>query len=86
MILNAPITLTLYNGQTITSDTFDMVIIDFSTKKTALAQLHPGTRALVLWTGAAYDAAGDYTQAQAESRLLELLGPDPVAVLNPPPA
>lgn len=85
MKLAAPITVTLQNGQTMTSDTFDMVIIDFATKSTALAQLHPGTRALVLWTGSAYVAAGDYTQAQAEARLLEILGDDPVAVLNPPP-
>lgn len=30
--------------------------------------------ALVLWQGDEYDAIGDYTQEQVESRVLELLG------------
>jgi hypothetical protein len=31
---------------------------------------------LVLWSGEEYDNIGDYTQAQAEDRVLELLGPN----------
>jgi hypothetical protein len=31
---------------------------------------------LVLWSGEDYDNVGDYTQAQAEDRVLELLGPN----------
>lgn len=31
---------------------------------------------LVLWSGEEYDNIGDYTQAQAEHRVLELLGPN----------
>lgn len=31
---------------------------------------------LVLWSGDEYDNIGDYTQAQAESRAIELLGSD----------
>lgn len=31
---------------------------------------------LLLWSEADYDSIGDYTQAQAESRVLELLGSD----------
>jgi hypothetical protein len=37
---------------------------------------------LLLWSGDAYDAAGDYTQDQAEDRLREVLGADPAAVLQ----
>lgn len=36
----------------------------------------PFMRTLTIWEGDAYDAAGDYTQAQAEARILEVLGPD----------
>lgn len=31
---------------------------------------------LILWSGKDYDNVGDYTQAQAEDRVLELLGPN----------
>lgn len=37
---------------------------------------------LTLWSGADYDAAGDYTQADVENRVLELLGSDPTAALE----
>ena len=42
----------------------------------------PRARPLVLWSGTAYDAAGDYTQADLETRVLELLGSDPAAVIT----
>ncbi len=31
-------------------------------------------RHILLWADEAYDAAGDYTQAQVEARVLEVLG------------
>jgi hypothetical protein len=37
---------------------------------------------LVLWSGADYDVAGDYTQAQVEARVLELLGNEPAKALE----
>lgn len=45
---------------------------------------------VLLWSKEEYDAAGDWTQAQAESRLLELLGDDikagliKLAMMGPP--
>jgi hypothetical protein len=47
-----------------------------------MVSIHPIPRPLVLWTGQAYDAAGDYTQAMVEARVLELLGNDPSATLS----
>lgn len=54
----------------------DITLIDNSKQKKCEARIRPCPRTLVLWTGDSYDAAGDYTQDQAESRVLELLGPD----------
>jgi hypothetical protein len=61
-----PITLTL----------LDITIIDNNKRKSAMAQIRPCPHPLVLWKGEAYDVAGDYTQSQVESRVLELLGSD----------
>lgn len=57
---------------------------------TARAQIQGFPKPLILWTGADYATAGDYTQAQADARLMEILGNNPAAVLealyNRPPA
>jgi hypothetical protein len=50
------------------------VLIDDSARKSARTILRFGRRPLILWEGAEYDAAGDYTQAQVEARVLERLG------------
>lgn len=76
-----PPTITRANGEVrvqkpITLTELDVTIIDNSKRKSCMAQIRPCPRPLVLWSGAAYDAAGDYTQAQAEARILEVLGPD----------
>lgn len=47
-----------------------------------MARISPCPFPLVLWQGADYDAAGDYTQAQVEARVLDLLGPEPKVVLE----
>lgn len=60
----------------ITLAELDVTIIDHAKRKSCVAQIRPCPRPLVLWSGAAYDAAGDYTQAQVEARVLELLGSD----------
>jgi len=54
----------------------DFTISDNATRKIARAGIRRCPFAVTLWDGAAYDAAGDYTQAQAEARLLEVLGSD----------
>jgi hypothetical protein len=60
----------------------DFTISDNATRKIARAGIRRCPFAVTLWDGAAYDAAGDYTQAQAEARLLEVLGPDVKAGLE----
>lgn len=62
--------------KTITLSVLDVTIIDNALRKTCEARIRPCPYALMLWKGEAYDEAGDYTQAQAEARILELLGSD----------
>ena len=76
-----PPTITRNNGEVrvqkpITVSELDVIIIDNNKRKTCSAIIRPCPLPLVLWKGDSYDAAGDYTQAEAESRSLELLGAD----------
>ena len=66
----------------ITLNSLDFVILDDVNKKTCSVRIKPFPSPLVLWSGEDYDAAGDYTQAQLETRLLEVLGNDPGSVLK----
>jgi hypothetical protein len=79
-----PITVRLRNGQSLTRQSFSLALLDVSNQRVVYAMLPPLTKRVTLWHGAAYDAAGDYTQAQAEARLMEVLGNDPAAVLSEP--
>lgn len=54
----------------------DITTIDNAKRKLCTASIRPCPRPITLWSGAEYDAAGDYTQAQVEARVLEVLGPD----------
>ena len=83
--MNLPneITMTL-PGQS-TPRTFKQLpvtIIDSSALKRVQVQMKPFMKPLTVWEGEAYDLAGDYTQAQVEARVLELLGSDPKTVLE----
>lgn len=60
----------------ITLTELDVTLVDHAASKTVRAMLRPCPQPLVLWRGEDYDAAGDYTQAQAEVRIRELLGSD----------
>jgi hypothetical protein len=60
----------------ITLTELDVTIIDNAKRKSCVARILPCPFPLVLWERAAYDAAGDYTQAQVEARVLEVLGSD----------
>ena len=76
-----PPTITRANGEVrvqkpITLTELDVTIMDNSKRKSVVAQVRPCPYPLVLWTNEAYDAAGDYTQAMVENRVLELLGSD----------
>ena len=57
-------------------NTLDIAVLDRPNIKHVTAKIHPLARSLVLWRGQQYDEVGDYTQAQIESRILELLGDD----------
>jgi len=76
-----PPTITRSTGEVrvqkpITVTELDITIMDNAKRKSCVARVHPCPQPLVLWGKAAYDEAGDYTQAQVEARVLELLGPD----------
>lgn len=82
-----PPTITRANGEIrvqkpITLTELDVTIIDSSKHRSVVAQIRPCPRPLTLWEGEAYTAAGDYTQAQVEARVTELLGNDPKSVLE----
>jgi len=81
-VFPSPITVRLRNGQTLTRQAFGFALLDVADDKKVYAMLIPVTTRVTLWSGADYDAAGDYTQAQAEERLREVLGADPAAVLQ----
>ena len=59
-----------------TVDKLNVTLHDNATARSTLAQIERFPQFIVLWFGDAYDAAGDYTQAQAEARIFELLGAD----------
>lgn len=68
--------------QPFTLSELDVTITDSVSRKLCTVNIRSIPRPLVLWAGDAYDAAGDYTQAQVEARVLELLGNDPKSVLE----
>jgi hypothetical protein len=68
--------------RTVRFGTLAVTIIDTASRRLCHAHIGGCRQMLLLWSGDAYDAAGDYTQAQAEDRLREVLGADPVAVLQ----
>lgn len=66
----------------ITLSRLSVTLMDMADSKVVLARIAPCPRPVVLWQNEEYDAAGDYTQAQAEARLLEKLGSDLKAALE----
>jgi hypothetical protein len=73
MQLSQPATITIGSEES-TFVNLDLVVIDDAARKIVLARLHPAFRPLILWRGNSYDEIGDWTQAQAEAKILELLG------------
>jgi hypothetical protein len=86
MQLSSPVTIQppaihLADGQVremnpITLTNLDVTVIDSADRKLCMAQIRPCPHSIVLWQNADYDAAGDYTQQQAEARVLAVLGED----------
>lgn len=81
MKLVNPVTLDLPQRGTRTFAELPVTIIDNVQLKRVQVQLRPFMKLLTLWEGEVYTQAGDYTQAQVETRIFELLGDDPAAVL-----
>lgn len=55
----------------------NLVTIDVNHRKLVLCRIEGYSVPLVLWRNSDYDTAGDYTQADIENRVVELLGSDP---------
>lgn len=75
MQLAAPVTLTIAGNQVEIAQLAPL-LIDDTARSVVVARLHPTFRPLFLWRGAEYAAVGDWTQAQADARILDLLGSD----------
>lgn len=73
MLLDETFSVTLPDGTAVTHADIDLLLLDHERRKLVLARLHPALRAIPLWRGPEYDAAGEWTQEQAEARLSELL-------------
>ncbi|NBU33479.1 hypothetical protein EBZ38_11445 [bacterium] len=73
---------TVKNFNPITVDKLNITIIDNCEMKVVSALIRPAPRPLILWNKEDYDKIGDYTQAQIESRITELLGDNPASVLE----
>jgi hypothetical protein len=82
MEFNPPLVIPMPDGTQRTVARLFPIIYDDVTRKVCNLMLHPFPKPLTLWRGEAYDIAGDYTQADVDARLLELLGDDPVHVLR----
>lgn len=75
MKLNNPIKINIQGTDIILED-LDLLIIDDTKHKKVVVKIHPLAKPLLVWKQEDYDAAGDYTQAQLEAKILEILGPD----------
>lgn len=82
MNLPAPVTLTRIDGTQVTIDSLMLSFRDINFRRVVLAHLGPHCRDVILWEGDDYDAIGDWTQGQAEAKILELLGEDTQAGLQ----
>jgi hypothetical protein len=78
---NPPLNVVVSADKTVSVKDLPLVIVDVQKSKKCFAQSAPFYKTLTLWEDEAYDAIGEYTQAQAEARFLELLGADPASEL-----
>jgi predicted Fe-S protein YdhL (DUF1289 family) len=60
----------------------DLIFTDNAKAKTVFVTVIGIPAAITLWSTDEYDNIGDWTQAQAENKLVELLGDDPAAKLR----
>lgn len=63
-------------------DTLNVSYTDTPSSRTVTARIDKIPQSIVLYAGDQYDLIGDWTQHQAEQRLLQLLGDDPATYLR----
>lgn len=68
--------------KSVTLTELDVTLIDNVKNKTVRAKFSKFPKTLLLWEKAEYDAAGDYTQIQAENRIKQILGNDTKNILE----
>ena len=73
--------VTVYR-QRVEIDTANYVISDSPAARHVTVRFVGMSATLTLWAGDDYTSVGDYTQAQVDARIAELLGSDPAATLQ----
>lgn len=66
----------------ITIQDLDIMFLDFAAQKYVTAKIMPCPKTITLWADEEYEKIGDWTQKQAEQRVLEILGNNPKEVLE----
>lgn len=92
MNINEPITITpppysdnsgkIIYPEKITLNTIDPIFIDNTKNKTVYAHIIGIPLPMILWSESDYDNAGDWTQSEAENKIIELLGDNPLIKLR----
>jgi hypothetical protein len=74
--LNSVIELTLSNNTTIKLDNLEVMFHDDNTNQIVFATIKQIPGSIILWKDTEYQNIGEWTQKQAEDKLMETLGED----------
>ena len=82
-----PSSITLADGTIITPNPITFTELNYSinynnNRKLAIANITNAPIPIVLWKGADYDAAGQFSDFDVEARINAILGSDPASVLQ----
>jgi len=83
MNFQEPVSYRKRDGSVGSRTDFRLVIVDDCSSRTVVAYLIPAPARIPLWSGDAYDLAGDYTQAQVEARVAQVISSNPAIMLPP---
>ena len=83
----APNPFTMPDGTTLTPPSTTITELDYSvnysnSRRSARANFVGLPISMIIWKGADYDAAGQFTDSDVEARINSLLGSDPQSVLQ----
>ena len=81
IFLDQPISVVRRNGRPLMLQHFSVWIIDNKEKRQAFAVV-PAVGRVMLWSEDDYDAAGDYTQEQAEARVVHRLSVEGAPIID----